>query len=185
MRRLQETTRRLVESTQDIKDIARRLVATCFYFDVVGEVKDIAHLELFEVSGKSRQAISREGKSLTSLEGYFHCRFLAGSEVAELGKFIRQHSNSGQDARFRIREEGNDADLPQEVRIDATVLNRMIEEKIFRMDKQVVIRRSNKLSRTEISLVLKREAIFPISGSPRRLHAERAINIGLFATLLL
>ena len=82
---------------------------------------------------------------------------------------------------FLIREEGNDTDLPQEIRIDARVLNRMIDQKNFRMDKPVVIRRPNKLSRTEISLCLKRDALFPISGFPRRLHSDKITHAGQLA----
>lgn len=54
MQGLQATTRLLLGSDQQIKDLARRLVATCFYFDTDGDVKeeDDFNVERYEVTGQ-------------------------------------------------------------------------------------------------------------------------------------
>ena len=162
VRMLRETTQHLVGGDPKIKTLAHRLVATSFYFDTLGDVReDPKNQEMFEVVG------------------YFHCRFLTGPEVSELGKFIKRHAQAGHDAHFLIAEEGNDDDLPQEVLLDARVVNRMINHMVFRMDKPVHIRRTSKYSQTEISLCLTRDVAYPISGMPRRLHAGKPALTGL------
>lgn len=132
MRFLQDSARYLVGEDPKVKELAHRLVATCFYLDTLGDVKEDAYHEVFEVVG------------------YFHCRFLAGEEVAKLGKYIKRHAQAGHDAHFLMKEEGRDTDLPQEIRLDARTINRMINHKVFYMDRPAQIRRNNKLSRTEI-----------------------------------
>lgn len=90
-------------------------------------------------------------------------------EIAELGRFIKKNAIAGHDPHFVIKEEGNEIDQPEEVYLDTSVLNRMINQQAFRMN-GVDIRRPTKFSRTEISLCLTRDASYPISGFPRRLH---------------
>ena len=53
VRFLQETTRYLIGEDVKIKALAQRLVATCFYLDTLGEVKEDVYHEIFEVAGKS------------------------------------------------------------------------------------------------------------------------------------
>ena len=103
---------------------------------------------------------------------------MAGPEVAELGKYIKRNANAGHDAHFLIREEGNVNDVPQEVRLDSRIINRMIHHEVFRIDIPVQIRRTNKFSRTEIWLCLTRDTLYPISGFPRCLHADKPTLAG-------
>ncbi|SMQ51120.1 unnamed protein product [Zymoseptoria tritici ST99CH_3D7] len=156
---LKEATRLYLDSNPMIKTLAQRLVATCFYFDS-GPAHEVSNADTFEVSG------------------WLHCRFIAGVEVAQLAHFIRRNAVAGHDPHFLIKEENDDTLQPQEVRIDARILDRMVNEEQFRIDTPVHIRRSNKATATEISLCLTRGTSYPISGFPRKLHGERVTSMG-------
>lgn len=65
MRRLQESTRYLVGESPQIKLLARQLVATCFYLDVLGDVKEDTHGDL-EISGEYYPDIEYHSLALTS-----------------------------------------------------------------------------------------------------------------------
>lgn len=51
MRRLQETTHYLIDADPQIANLAKRLVAACFYFDTYGDVKQNVNFDFFEVAG--------------------------------------------------------------------------------------------------------------------------------------
>ena len=98
---------------------------------------------------------------------------LAGPDVAELGGLIKSNAVAGHDPLFLIREEDNDSDQPQEVRLDKAVLTRMTKISQFRIDSAICIRRANRFSCTEISLCLSRGTEYPISGFARKLHSDQ------------
>ena len=166
---LQQVVRYQYGDSSVVKALARRLIATCFFFDTIGDVRENYITGTYEVTG------------------YVHSRFIAGPDVCELGRFLKRNATAGHDPHFLIREEGGDSDVPpQEVHLDKKVINRMINDQQFRIDRGVHIRRSNKQSRTEISLCLTIGETYPISGFPRSLHADKgsptASRSGLSAT---
>ncbi|EMC99209.1 hypothetical protein BAUCODRAFT_146182 [Baudoinia panamericana UAMH 10762] len=156
LRHLQELTWRCIKDDRQYGLLALRLVATCFYFDVSGDVREDYVKDVFEVSG------------------YLQCRLRTGVEIEELGRFIKRKATAGHDAHFLIQEEGNETTIPVEVRLDSKIIDRMIDRRTFRLDQRVDIRQSNKSSRTQISLCYTRDTSYPISGFPRQLHSSKA-----------
>lgn len=113
------------------------------------------------------------------MQGFFHCRFIAGHEIAELGRFIKRKAVAGHEPHFLIKEQGNDDFPPQEVLLDDKDLNRMITSQMFNLRKQVTIRRPNKNAVTEMSLCLTRDTSYPLSGFPRKLHGGKSVASGM------
>ena len=54
LQHLEETTRHRIGGDQSLKRLARRLLATCFYFDVYGETREGSDGRYLEVDGQSR-----------------------------------------------------------------------------------------------------------------------------------
>ncbi|OQO14747.1 hypothetical protein B0A48_00129 [Cryoendolithus antarcticus] len=160
MKKLQERTRLLVADDPRIKALAKRLVATSFYLDIVGDVREDVKGDLYEVTG------------------YVHNRFIVGHEISELGKLLKAWATAGHAAHLLITEVDDGIHLPQEMLFDSKVINRMIQHQVFRMD-PVTIRRSTKFAKTDISLCYTKGTYYPISGFPRLLHADKPVVTGL------
>jgi hypothetical protein len=180
---LQEETRRRIGGDQRLKRLARRLLATCFYFDD-GELRDDPTGSHFEVEGQCNTAIflnlfpSANPQRL----GYFRCRLTERSEIEGLGKLIKRFANAGHAPFFFIAGAEGEPVVAQSIEIDDHILDRMIRGRdmssLFRMRK-VFIKAASRAARTAISLCLTQGTNFPISGFPRCLHVDQSDAPGL------
>lgn len=140
--------------------VAHRLIASSFYFEKLSPPKELeSH---YAYSGKIR------------------CRFANGSpELRHLGDFLRQQ----QEPRFQpyfIIQEKNYEQFGLKVKISPTIVEGMIQTATFDID-PVDIYVSLQLGATTIALCLmedgkRAEAFYPISGFPRALVVEEALQ---------
>ncbi|KAM0713999.1 hypothetical protein Q7P37_010963 [Cladosporium fusiforme] len=156
---LEEVTRYCIGGDEKLKRLARQLVATCFYFEVVGDAREDAIGTSFEV------------------DGFFHCRFTERADIEGLGKLIRRFASAGHMPYFHITGTTAETVTEQEIMLDDRTIHRMTTSRgmvpPFRM-REVTIRATNKAAKTNISLCFTKGILFPVSGFPRCLHRDQS-----------
>ncbi|KAF8852713.1 hypothetical protein BDZ45DRAFT_807214 [Acephala macrosclerotiorum] len=151
---LPELKRRVAECLKtnqwmtETKAVARRLVASSFFFDRDPDLKE-----------------------KDSIQGCIHCRFPDESdELRTLGRYLRQFQSIHFSPYFRVTEE-NEEHHGSLIIISKEIIDAMIYNSMFKVD-TVTTSPSSKLARTMISLCLsKDQESFPISGFPRHLNS--------------
>ncbi|EON62430.1 hypothetical protein W97_01652 [Coniosporium apollinis CBS 100218] len=140
-----------------IQQIAARLVASCFFFD------------------KTAGSLS-ETDSGFQVSGAIYCRF--GGESASmraLGDYLRLQQTPDFQPYFSIEERYREAHA-QRVIIRESVIYDMISRARFNME-PVTVHTSKQAARITISLYLKPEQGFAISGFPRSLIVEESLKL--------
>lgn len=154
---LSQFTRRDAE----IKAVADRLIATSFYF--------VLDHEMPFSSSSDEDAVM--GSIVT---GTIHCRFPPNSpEIRSLGETFRRRSriaynqNFAQHNPYFVVRERRKEKLAVQFKLTANILDRMVSEGMFSMDK-ISIQLSDNRVETEILFCLGDQPMFyPISGFPR------------------
>ncbi|KAH0545442.1 hypothetical protein FGG08_000443 [Glutinoglossum americanum] len=149
MKELQNYVRRQMESDGRITDLAHKLIATCFYFERYGDVKNL-------------------DDGTFSCQGSIRCRFIPGTEqVKHLGEYLRSFR---QKPYFHICEPAETDIPPKKAEISDKVIDRMVLRNKFELP-AVEVRGSSSQAITEISIFLATRLI-PISGFPRSLTED-------------
>ncbi|KAF1349168.1 hypothetical protein BDV97DRAFT_370365 [Delphinella strobiligena] len=158
---LRRETRKQFENDLDVKKLARRLVATSFYFQ-----PDAA------------DARNRDEVSVTDKTGYIRCRLPNDDpKIAALGNFIFNAVGVANEACFLISEEGHGNGALGSIKFDSHLLEQMIRKCKFQL-RQVRVPVQNNIAKTNIALCYNTEDKFPISGFPRCLSADTRISNG-------
>jgi predicted acylesterase/phospholipase RssA len=148
LRYLQEVVRNQMLDSPHIKGVADRLLVTSFYFEKTEPIK-------FDVDGSPH------------CQGHIRCR-LPRQEVSDVGKILRSRVKNAQRPHFIVQEEYAGAGKVEKIPISRDVLERMIREYSFRMNR-IQITLSSKVAITEMSLRLDDDSCYPLSGFPRSL----------------
>ncbi|KAL0780116.1 hypothetical protein CaCOL14_004599 [Colletotrichum acutatum] len=158
---LERATKRYLNMNRGkIKEIAHRLVASCFFFE-----KD---------AGSVRQV--KEGFECT---GRIHCRFANSSnEMKYIGEFLRTCLRGDFEPYFVVEETGTLPDDASKIPVLEASITDMYLRGTFKL-KRIRVVVSKELSTTNIFLCLRTElyphssnAFLPISGFPRELMSE-------------
>ncbi|KAK1491219.1 hypothetical protein CTAM01_10334 [Colletotrichum tamarilloi] len=158
---LERATKRYLNLNRGkIKEIAHRLVASCFFFE-----KDV---------GSVRQV--KEGFECT---GRIHCRFANSSnEMKYLGEFLRTCLRGDFEPYFVVEEAGTLPDDASKIPMPEANITDMYLRGTFKL-KRIRVVVSKELSTTNIFLCLRTElyphssnAFLPISGFPREMMSE-------------
>ncbi|CAN9312297.1 unnamed protein product [Alternaria alternata] len=141
-------------SRTKIKDIAQRLVASSFYFEI--------------------SCPERRNDDHIIVQGNIQCRFAAGSHnLRDLGDYIRKHQTPYFQPFFRIQEAMRD-ESSQCIQVETQTIRDMTERGLFRLD-SVVIPVTSEGAEVSIDLHLTDDRTrhgqrgLPISGFPRHL----------------
>ncbi|KAK9417273.1 putative PNPLA domain-containing protein [Seiridium unicorne] len=155
--RMEELRRKVQETLQRdqprLRDIARQLIASTFYFELI-----------------SASDADADGKF--SVQGKIQCRLPQPSaEICELAKNFRKRTvYRNEQMRFIIFEDAALESLKTVHMTDRT-LDTMIREGVFKVA-PVRFRVKNKVTPTQIVLKFGEIAMHPVSGFPRYLFAE-------------
>ncbi|EUC48828.1 hypothetical protein COCMIDRAFT_2285 [Bipolaris oryzae ATCC 44560] len=162
---------RTPESQGMIRTIAGRLIASSFYFEKIGRI--------------------RESRGVLTVQGTIACRFANGSDnLRFLGEHIRfKFQRYRFQPFFRIYEVGN-VEHTQEIELSRNVLEDMVDTRLFDLG-PIVIPVTSESALLAIDLHLTDDHMqptlstgFPISGFPRNLtEGETAIQTEFSAAL--
>jgi predicted acylesterase/phospholipase RssA len=151
------TERQFPQDGEAIKHISNRLLATSFYFNL--DLEDTARVE--------------DGV----IRGYLECRFAPGSqEVKALGEILRKRQRLAYNQKyirhnpyFVIQDSRRDS-LPRQIVLAPDVVDRMIDEGIFAMEK-CSIEYGDSRAEIEILFCFADQpgdiSLYPVSGFPR------------------
>ena len=163
---IQDVVREMSSSDERIQKVALRLIASSFYFEKSQSVEFA-----FDGSVQIRGLYcvpSFESMCSECFAGNIYCRLLEDSkEISELGKFLRNKTQLGNDLFFVIQEEHRGRHAKQAC-ITTDMIERMVRKCQFKMS-NIRVELSSQLATTEILLHFGAEDTYPISRFPRSL----------------
>ncbi|KAI9701837.1 MAG: hypothetical protein M1836_001181 [Candelina mexicana] len=152
MKELQDTVRKQFRKTRRIRDVARHLIASSFFFEK----------EKFSPG---------DGGEASICTGFVQCRFAPrGQYTRDLGRILQESLSESHSPYFVVQELYRETEA-QQVIVSEDVIEHMIRQGSFMMG-QLKIPISSSFSTITISLSLDGHDATPISGFPRELGHE-------------
>ena len=163
---IQNKVREMLISDNKVQKVALRLIASSFYFEKSQSV-DVTSDGRVQIRGMYYGHLFGSICS-ARFAGNLHCRLLEDSqEISELGKFLRNQIQQGNDLFFVVQEELRGRHAKQ-VPITNDVIERMVRKCQFKMS-SILVELCNQIATTEILLHFGGNNIYPISRFPRSL----------------
>ncbi|KAK4217215.1 hypothetical protein QBC37DRAFT_438226 [Rhypophila decipiens] len=170
--KLQATEEHAVQSlidNTDIKEVAHRLVASCFYFE---QNRGLPY---------NRQNIGY------SVQGNIRCRFEEGSpKLKAMGKVLKNFLTGDFKPYFLVQENyGTESEMSYKYLMETTTILKMCDTGIFDLQQPIDIHTAAKSNLTRISLCLEDKAYYKdfshdrhlsISGFPREILEDPAMK---------
>ncbi|KAF1991096.1 hypothetical protein K402DRAFT_436349 [Aulographum hederae CBS 113979] len=152
MPELQKNVRNRLKQDFRIKSLAFQLLATSFYFELLGPIA--------ETKGSGWVA-----------EGRIVCRLQNTRDIFQLGRFFQERRQENHShLMFIIKEQDKAARREHLVEITDALIYRMINKGTFEIPTTIHV--SSRLAMSEIWLSMSQEHVFPISGFPRCLFDD-------------
>ncbi|KAI2627754.1 hypothetical protein GGR54DRAFT_430692 [Hypoxylon sp. NC1633] len=144
---LRQQVQRTLRYDPRVKDVARQLLASTFYFELIS-------------------ASDPEPDGTTEIQGKIQCRLLQPSpEIHALGKHLKERAMASESLRFVIFEDGDVSPL-MTVRLDEKITDAMIRDQVFNLG-WLRFSIKNRLMPTQCQLYFGERTMHPISGFPR------------------
>ncbi len=172
MEDLEYTARQQWSRTKRLSNVARHLVATCFFFEKT-RVEPLGD-NSYECTGTGNRLYNYHCRTYPaktpSQPGSIQCRFTPSTNnIQYLGEFLRDRQNHSHSLYFVIRERYRETDARQLI-ITQKVIEEMMSSGRFSMG-QIKFPISSPISSTEILLSFGNDEYF-LSGFPRMLPQE-------------
>lgn len=164
MKELQETVRNQFQRDIRIREVARHLIASSFYFE-------------------KERASPGDGGEATICTGVIQCRFASRDQYSrDLGRILQESQSESHSPYFIVQELYRETEA-QQVVLSEDVTEHMARQGSFMMG-QLKIPISNSFSTITILLCLDGVDAIPISGFPRKLGHEDNNPKGRFKYLI-